>query len=69
MIVLLIGRMKGGANDLHVIMSYKTEGIDSMQQLQSGTQKKIRLNEVTHFKHTNKPPIYPTPLKSPFESA
>ena len=39
-IVLLIGRMKGGANDLHVIMCYKTEGIDSMQQLQSDTQKK-----------------------------
>ena len=56
-IELLIGRMKEGANDLHVIMCYKTEGIDSMQQLQSGTQKKIRLNNVTHFNHTNKPPI------------
>ena len=57
-VVLLIGRMKGGANDLHVIMCYKTEGIDSMQQLQSDTQKKkIGLNNVTHFNHINKPPI------------
>ena len=31
-IVLLIRQMKGGANDLHVIMCYNTEGIDSMQQ-------------------------------------
>ena len=41
-IVLLIGRMKGGANKLHE-MCYKTEGIDSMQQLQSNTQKKKKL--------------------------
>ena len=31
-VVLLIRQMKGGANDLHVIMCYNTEGINSMQQ-------------------------------------
>ena len=56
-IELLIGQMKGGANDLHVIMCYKTEGIGSMQQLQSNIQKRNRLINVTHFNHTNKPPI------------
>ena len=56
-IISFIGRMKGGANHLHVIMCYKTEGIDGMQQLQSEIQKKIRLNNITHFNHTNKPPF------------
>ena len=46
--------MTGGANDLHVIMCYKTVGIDCMRKLHNNIQNETRLNNITHFNHTNK---------------
>ena len=61
MIVSLIGQITGGVNDLHVIMCYKTVGINctGIRKLQSDTQNKTRLNKVTHFNYTNKPLLPP----------
>ena len=60
-IVSLIGRMTGGANDLHVIICYKPVGMDYMRRLQSDIQNKTSLNNVTYFNHNNKPPFLLSP--------
>ena len=64
MIVSLIGRMTGVGEYLHVIMCCKTAGIVWTRKLQSDIQNETRLNTVSHFNHTNKPPP-PSPLLSP----
>lgn len=48
------------ANDLHVIMCYKTVSIDCMRNIQSDIQNKTRLNNVKFQSHQSfsiKPPL------------
>ena len=67
-VAALIGRMTGGANDLHVIMCYKTVGIDYMRTLRSNIQYKTRLNNVTISIIPISPPPPPPSNKPPLES-
>ena len=66
MIVSLIEQITGGADDLHIIMCYKTVDNKFVCENQSDIQNKTRLNSITYFNPPiSLPSLISHPLKVP----